>query len=444
VIAGDDSPGVLLSVGSDLGWTGLRPSGLVPTVEVVAGSLDPLHPSRSPLAGAEEGQRLPVPSWQIYRELLARSGRSASWVTAATWALDRLQVELGPSWPERATRAEDPPPLAQALAWINGNTLAMASVLEWALGFHVLRDCDGIADLRREAGANATAGRGLHTALQLELAGLATRLGWAVALEPGGSPPADVAMTTPDGRLVVEARVLTQSQGARTQVVDGDALTARLQTLARRHDLWLAGEIERRLDLDELAVIETWIRATRAAPADLRFDGVALHLTPGSNPSGAFRSPGIEEDLGPRMAREIAAKAVQMEASGATWLRIALLTGLWPMTLWGRAPLEHKLESMSTWLSAALGDAQPDGIVLSSAAAFFNGTVVSETVRSQHGAGVRRAIAPLRARETLIIPRTPAGDEAVARWVALADAETDYLGWALRCARLPTVSQIFG
>jgi hypothetical protein len=114
------------------------------------------------------------------------------------------------------------------------------------------------------------------------------------------------------------------------------------------------------------------------------------------------------------------------------------------MTLWGRAPLEHKVESMSAWLSAALGDARPDGIVLSSAAAFFNGTVVPETVRGQHGAGVRRAIAPLRARETLIIPRTPAGEEAVDRWVALADAETDYLGWALRCARLPTVSQIFG
>jgi hypothetical protein len=300
-----------------------------------------------------------------------------------------------------------------------------------------------MAKLRREAAANATAGRGLHTALQLKEGALASRLGWRVEFETGGRSPADVAITTPVGQLLVETHVLTERLASRTERASNEEFTNRLQWFAAEHDLWLSGQIERTLAAGEIAVVEDWIASAAVTLADLRLDGLTLQVVPRDNASGALRGPRVDDDLGPRMARKIVRKAQQMQRSGATWLRVVLLTGLWPMTKWGQAPLARKLETMATWLTDELGDTRPDGIVVSSAAALYPGRVIVETVRSEYGIGVRRAIEPLRARETLVIPLRAEGEQAADCWLALADAESDYLDWALRDAGLPGAEDIF-
>src|SRR4051812_16584435 len=102
------------------------------------------------------------------------------------------------------------------------------------------------------------------------------------------------------------------------------------------------------------------------------------------------------------MLRAIQDKVALMSESGGRWLRIGPLTGIWPMTPWGVSPLREKLSLIRDAL-AATGNTPP-GIVLSSAAGRYNGTVDEETVRlGPTAAAIRRAVTPSRARETLII-----------------------------------------
>jgi hypothetical protein len=143
------------------------------------------------------------------------------------------------------------------------------------------------------------------------------------------------------------------------------------------------------------------------------------------------------------MAGVMAAKAQQMRGSGAGWLRMTAFTGLWPSTQWGRAPPADKLPSMAPVLRAQLGGDMPDGIVLSSAAGLAGGAT-DETVAAPQGIAVRRLIAPARARETLIMPFSRRGHDAAASWLALADAEQDWLDWALVDAGLRPLAEMFG
>jgi hypothetical protein len=120
------------------------------------------------------------------------------------------------------------------------HTAGAAELLEWALRLRLLAGIGGAGDVRRDLSRDVSVGRGLHTQLQLELAGHAHRLGWPVRLEPaGGSSPGDVALDLPDGsRIAVETKALTEKKRTQDERAEITALTDRLSfaAMARGRD----------------------------------------------------------------------------------------------------------------------------------------------------------------------------------------------------------------
>lgn len=390
----------------------------------------------------------PALSWDGLAEMHARITRPEPWTEAVIWAVHVLRATLGEPWAVKASRAAPRPPLWSALVAAKSNMVGAAEVLEWALRLYLLADVDGIADVRRDLSRNVTVGRSLHTQLQLEVAGHARRLGRTVRLEPAGSSsPGDVAFDTP-GRsaIAVETRVLTEKKRTRDERAVISALTDRLSLAAMARGLWLAGDMRRMPTEDETTAIERWILATdMGAGRRLRsLDGIELYLVPRDVAEGhTLRSPAVTDRLLPRMVGVIGAKAQQMKGSGAGWMRLTALTGLWNTTQWGRGSLAEKLSSMAAALGNELGQDVIDGIVLSSAAGYGYGQP-DESVTARQGIAARRAIAPLRARETLVMPFTAVGRKQTHAWLELVDAESDWLDWALRETGLGSVSSIFG
>ena len=97
---------------------------------------------------------------------------------------------------------------------------------------------------------------------------------------------------------------------------------------------------------------------------------------------------------------------------------------------------------MSPALRAALGDRCPTGIVLTSAPGLAPYDMGEEIARSSAGISLQiTGIQALRARESLILPSHET-DKAANDLLALAQAEKDWLGWALAEGTCPPLSEI--
>jgi hypothetical protein len=140
-------------------------------------------------------------------------------------------------------------------------------------------------------------------------------------------------------------------------------------------------------------------------------------------------------------------KAIQTRGAQNVWLRFTALQGLWLLTRWGQLGLPGKLATMRPNIMHALsGHPHVDGVVLSSALAWPHGTIDPEEHADQSGAyALRVAVAPMMARETLVVPlRARAGPVAHARvWRDLYAAEPDWPDAALGQFGLPLVADIF-
>ncbi len=226
-------------------------------------------------------------------------------------------------------------------------------------------------DLRRDP----RTARILHTRAQLLVAAVACQLGWGVALEPSGSdrPPADVHLVTPAGEISVEVRVFTQSESGREQFAAAESGSEWLMMLGIQEHVWISGKLDRHLTPAERREIERFVKRNAAAAYSgekprLQLDGIALALVDRAATAGTLSGPTVRESLFERMVSAIAARARRMQNSGAEWLHITVLTGLWAFTPWGTSPLAEKLATMMAALDEALGDDRPAGIVLYSGA----------------------------------------------------------------------------
>ncbi len=385
--------------------------------------------------------------WDSYEIALERSQRSAAYREVAVWALTELRLVLGEDWLRRAAESERPPPLLAHLDLVGWHTLAFADVVEWALRLRLVRDVPGEAKLRRDLTCDATAGRTLHTALQLGVATMALRLGWDVALEPRAAdgPPADVLVAAPAGELLTETRVRSAADITQRAHREVDEVMHRLVLLGAKHGASIEGRLERVPSESELHDIERRVADwTASEPAATRWsaDGIDLRIVARDRAQGQLMSPPIRTDTWMRLTDALNEKAARMERSGAQWLRILPLTGMWAFTPWARRPLESKLRDVAAALKQTLGDAGPAGVVLSSSATLHPGDVPESTVVAGSAIGVRRAIAPMRARETLIVPLDRAAEPSADDWAALADAEADWLDWALTREGLPSLAEV--
>jgi hypothetical protein len=396
------------------------------------------------------------PTWQTFRDDLDRAARPGAWTTAARWALDALSEHLGRDWPQRALAVEardgQQLPFFSALMKIGSHTIALAQALEWALRLRLLQSEDGFADLKRDLRGDLTVGRILHTDLELLVAGLARRAGWPLRLEPTlarASPPADVLIDSPTARLSVEVRVLTERVGARERRQRIDDVVDHLTLLAATRSVWLEGSIGEPLDDVAVEALERWIESEspnvhEGRASALRLGSTDVRLVQRRGALGSLRSAAVTDDLWPRTISAIASKARRMSESGASWLRLTLLTGFFAFTPWAQRPLDEKLDMLADSLRSSLGDEIPHGVVVSSGAARFPGPVPEEVAHTEAGIAIRCGVSPLRGRETLILPFTAAGNEAAMAWLDLARNERDWLQWAMSQAGLPDLSEIAG
>lgn len=393
-------------------------------------------------------------SWDTYRELLDRAARPAAWSRVAHWAIDVLAEELGADWPARAGAWEQKNreilPLVGALKSLGWRTLALVEAVEWAARLRLIGESRGAADLRRDLGRDVSAGRMLHTDLQLETAALAICCGWDVQLEPwlpGAERPADLLIASPGATLIVETRVLTEAPTDRSRRARVDEAFDRLTLLAAAHRTWLEGdlgdpldewtvrELERRIPVEALAA-RAGLRPTLAVGS------ARVRLVRREDATARLTAAGLSSDLWPRMAAAIAGKATQMAESGAGWLRLIPYNNFFLLTDWAQLPLAEKLEKLASTVRSSLAGRLPSGVVVSSGAGLYAGEVAEETIRTSSGIAIRRPVRPLRARESLIMPISDQSRDATGTWEALLNTEVAWLPWVLDKFELPRLADI--
>jgi hypothetical protein len=167
----------------------------------------------------------------------------------------------------------------------------------------------------------------------------------------------------------------------------------------------------------------------------------------GTSSDKCLHGPALTGDLWPRIADRLEQKAQQTEGAQNVWIRVCALQGLWLFTQWASLPLADKLASMRQNILSQLSDhPHVDGVAISSASAWPQGTIVPEEYEDEAGGHALRCfIPPLMARETLIVPLHPDTEtRSYARvWRALYASEPDWLDHALGKFDLPMVAEIF-
>jgi hypothetical protein len=378
------------------------------------------------------------------------SARTPAWRAAGQWALKVLAAELGPTWPVQAVNQFGEIPLPLVLA--SGHTVAYAQTLELALRLHLLRDVSGFADARNEIKGDRRVDRAMHFSLQMEVAGVAHSCGWPVSLEQGRPVPADVTIESPAGPLVVELKVLGPSEQAKIRGQQIDKAFGHLRGQALGMGVCVGGTLHAVPSDAEIDAAVDWVARSAAFVSN---GGVLPPFTDGAMRLELVRAdqpdlPGLsgpteDENLLRRLVRAIADKSQRMQTSGAGWLRLDAITGIWALTEWGCNPMSVKVPMLESFV-LDLFDGQPpiDGVIVCSGAAFFNGTVNEERSHLASGAvGLRYAVAPMRAREAIIMPLREEARPAVADWLALHEREAGWLEWALAALDLPSEAKLF-
>jgi hypothetical protein len=387
-------------------------------------------------------------TWAALRAMMERAiGRSRAWRDTGLWALRSLEVHLGHDWPVTLAR-KAPGGRPSELAVAAGHVTAYANVLELALRLELLKETSGFGKARRAIVTDPRPSQLAHSRIQLELASLALKGGSPPELEPNpiSRRPADVAFGNARRQLVVETRAVLTSDAWRDNGQWTDELFERIHAVERTHGVHCEGEIRKKLsdtDSDELLrAVEDRARliAMGASAPPLRMPGIALNVVASENSSGTLRGPSTGGDSWARVGPRIAEKAEQALGSGANWLRIDILDGLWQFTPWAALPLAEKLEGVAAHVRASLG--RLEGVILSSGALFAQGVFADDDVSLADGlVGLRRRLTPSRVRETLIIPSEPGA--AADPWRQMYAEEPRWLAWALDRLALPTPDAIF-
>jgi hypothetical protein len=387
------------------------------------------------------------PTWQLVRESMAQSIRSPQWRVAGQWAIDVLEGELGTDWPAEAFDKFDRLPLPLILA--SGHTIAFAEIMELALRVDLIRRVPGFADARNEVRGDRRVERAKHFSLQMEIAGLACRCGRDLSLEPG-TPPADVMIDAEPDPLVVELKVLGPSLQAMSNGSQIDKAFRLIREAAFGADVCVGGRMETvpsdtniKAAIDWIGANAVRVRVGHAVP-DFADHGMRLTLRPVDRPIG-LHGPTEAEDLLRRLLGAIADKAERMQTSGAGWLRIDALTGIWAFTPWGRSPMRQKTSMLAAAIRDMFGGVPPiAGVVVCSGASLFLGQVNEEHCELDDGSiGLRYAIAPMRAREAIIIPLRDDGLQTASNWMQMHESERDWMAWALAKAGLPAEADLF-
>ncbi len=401
---------------------------------------------------------IPPPSWSYFRDGFENASpmRSSAWRQVGVWAVDRLSERLGDNWPRRTWEKNDGLPGGMAMAI--GHPAAYFELIELALWLETLSGCEGFADVLRSLKRDARDDVVPHLRLELEVGALAAAADYGVRFErpvPESSKTSDITIDLDkDESLLVEARVILQDDRALAINRFTDQAFPGIQDICAEYEVECSGDLTEVLDdsmlADLFANVEAHARLVKVggvAPP-LLLHGAALQVSRQRTASDkGLRGPALTGDLWPRIAGRLDQKARQTEGAQNVWLRICALQGLWLFTYWANLPLSDKLSSMRQNIESGLSDhPHVDGVVISSASAWPQGTIDPDEYEDEvGGCALRCAIPPMMARETLIVPlRTDAEPTRHARvWRDLYASEQDWLDHALRKFDLPGVAEIF-
>lgn len=121
------------------------------------------------------------PTWDLYRRMADSPNVGPARRDTVLWALEELERRMGPDWLERYWESAGHVPAEVNLG--SGHVAAFGNLLDLALRYHVLNAAPGIGRVQREMRKNLRDERRRHSALQLEVAALGVRAGFAAALE---------------------------------------------------------------------------------------------------------------------------------------------------------------------------------------------------------------------------------------------------------------------
>jgi hypothetical protein len=396
------------------------------------------------------GEDVPPLSWDVLHSMMASSnGWSEAWRQTGDWALDVLEGQLGPDWPE-LVRNKNPTGGAPMLAWAAGHVSAYVSLVELALRLDLLKGCPGFAKARTAIRSDPRPGQLVASEMQLEVAGLALRIGCNPTLEPSheGCRPADIAFETKTGEYIVEARAVLTSAAWEGGSEWTDALFEDIRQVESRYAVRCEGEVSRVLNDDArkllLEAIETRAQLVAAGLEAPRIVDVGASLQiyqRDRRPAGGLRGPELHGDSWSRIAGRIREKVDTATESGANWLRLDARNGLWQFSDWATRPLMAKAELLETVVRDALGTFH--GIIASCGSVLRQGDFSDESVTAWPGVvAVRRTLPFVRVRETVVVAASPAMIDESEFWREIYANEATWLDWALAKRNLPTVGDI--
>ena len=392
----------------------------------------------------------PPLSWEILQTVMAgATGWAKSWRVAGSWALSVLQSRLGDEWPADVAR-NNPTGGAPELALSCGHVAAYAHTLELALRLELLGDAAGMAKIRRTLRTDLRPAQRVHCEMQLEVAGLALRLGLTPELEPAplSGRPADVSFVVDGEPMVVEARAILASESWRGDNTWNDELFERIREIEMRHGVRCEGEISTFLDeratVRLLNALDTRARlvAVHMEPPRLREPGVAIDIVrQARRPARGLRGPQLQGNSLARIAPRIAEKAEAAGSSGANWLRLDARDGLWQFTEWATRSLGEKAQALEEAVGHLVGPL--DGIVASCGPLLRQGSFSDESSEPASGLfAVRRCLPFTRVRETIVMPRRTEPQPDARFWRDLYADEQSWLDWALAEVDLPSTAAI--
>lgn len=146
---------------------------------------------------------------------------------------------------------------------------------------------------------------------------------------------------------------------------------------------------------------------------DVTRPGVELHLAPWSQPDGTevtLEGPDTAAAGWRRSRGIINGKAQDWAGSPVpVWLRFDLLDGTWMFSDWAQRSLPEKTEWMAALVAEAVAGTDVVGAVVSAGPAIDPNAPDEQYGGTGGIVGLRRRLDPLRLRETIIGPLSPAG-----------------------------------
>lgn len=378
--------------------------------------------------------------------LNSQSGWSGEARETTEWALAVVEEDLGSDWPTLLSGHG----LAGFLQDSAHQLFARIKLIELAVALRLTRGVAGRAQLVKSLRTNLTAARMRHTLLQLEVAVLAARQDWTPTFELN---TVDVTLERVGGPTMrVETFVVDQAEATRDALDQTRAIVdAQIMIYAVTRDVRLTGMLSqepKREEIDGLrrALVQAINEvATDGRERDLDVGTGWIHLRRGIGQTGDSLSWKFDPRLDTRrLPSRVSQKVGQAGKSAATWLRIDLMDNQWQLADWWSAPLAVKALRIKAMVRPGLQPSHPfDGAVVTSGLLVGQGQFADQEITLVDGTiGLKRLVAPLRVRESVMIPLTEKGRSELLGWRDMYGAEQQWLPEALAELALPSLEKI--